>query len=307
MNRFEIFTSLAKIIPESKFKNRLRYFTYNLANHPFYQTEKLISNIKACKNGTLYLETNHGMAFYGLPDKNPYNYLEYLNRNKINKIKDYPFFGSFFMILNEIFNENVYEKFVHIRKGDTVVDAGAHLGLFTVKASKIVGDEGKVIAIEPEPENLEILKRNIKLNDLENVIIVNKGIWSSKKHLKINIGHYNRSHSFINDHPEKTSQGLILQVDTLDNILKELNIEKVDFIKMDIEGSEIEALSGMEEVFKSKPNMAIAAYHQFEGKETYPHVIKKLKDNNFQLRTLSAHKMVYAADVFYNELLERVA
>ena len=306
MNRFEIFTSLSKIIPESKFKNRLRYFTYSLANHPFYQTEKLIDNISACNDGTVYLETNHGMAFYGLPDKKPYNYLEYLNRSKINKIKAYPFFGSFFMIMNEIFNENVYENFIHINKGDIVVDAGAHLGLFTVKASKIVGDKGKVIAIEPEPENLEILKKNIKLNNLKNVITVNKGIWSSKKDLKMNMGQYNRSHTFIDDHPEKTSEGLTLQVDTLDNILKELNIETVDFVKMDIEGSEIEALNGMEEVFKSKPSMAIAAYHQFKGKETYSHVIKKLKDNNFQLRTLSGHKMVYAA-AFYNELLERVA
>jgi FkbM family methyltransferase len=278
-----------------------------LANHPFYQTEKLVDNISACNDGTLYLETNQGMAFYGLPDKNPYNYLKYLNRSKINKIRDYPFFSSFFLILNEIFNENVYENFIHINKGDIVVVAGAHLGLFTVKASKIVGDKGKVIAIEPEPGNLEILKKNIELNNLNNVIIVNKGIWSSKKHLKMNIGQYNRSHSFIKDHPEKTSQELILQVDTLDNILKELNIETVDFVKMDIEGSEIEALNGMEKVFKSKPSMAIAAYHQFKGKETYLHVIKKMEDKNFQLRTLSGHKMVYAADVFHNELVERVA
>ena len=96
LNRFEIFTFLAKIIPESKFKNRLKYFTYSLAKHPFYQTEKLIDNIRTCKDGTLYLETGHGMAFYGLPDKNHYYYLEYLNRDKINKIKDYPFFWFFF-------------------------------------------------------------------------------------------------------------------------------------------------------------------------------------------------------------------
>ena len=308
MIKLGVITShLSKMIPEGRFKDKLRYFTYNLADHPLYQTEKLISNIRTCKDGTLYMETSNGLAFYGLHDKNPYAYLEYLNRSKVNKIKDYPFFGSFFMILDEIFNKNVYEKFVPINKGDIVVDAGAHLGLFTVKASKIVGNNGKVIAIEPEPENLEILKKNIKLNKLKNVIIVNRGIWSSKKDLKMNKGQYNRSHTFIDDHPEKTSEGLILQVDTLDDILKELNIEKVDFIKMDIEGSEVEALDGMKEVFKFKPNMVIAAYHQFNGKETYHEVIKKLKDNNFQLRTLKGHKMVYAADVFYDEHVERVA
>lgn len=302
-----IFTShLGKMIPEGKFKDRLRYFTYNLTDHPFYQTEKLINNIKACKDGNLYLETNQGMNFHGLPDKTPYDYLKYLNKSKISKIKDYPFFGSFFMILNEIFNENVYENFVHINKGDIVIDAGAHLGLFTVKAAKIVGNEGKVIAIEPEPGNLEILNRNIKLNKLKNVIIVNKGLWSSKKHLKMSMGQYNRSHSFINDHPEKTSEELSLQVDSLDNILKELNIETVDFVKMDIEGSEIEALDGMEGTFKFKPSMVIAAYHKFKGEETYPYVIKKLKDNNFQLHTLKDRKMVYATDIFPNELLERV-
>jgi FkbM family methyltransferase len=307
LNKFEIFTFLTKIIPESKFKDRLNYFIYDLADHPFYQAEKLISNIRTCKDGILYLETNDGLAFYGLPDKNPYAYLKYLNRSKVNKIKDYPFFGSFFMILDEIFNKNIYGKFIHINKGDIVVDAGAHFGLFTVMASKIVGDEGKVIAIEPEPENLKILKKNIKLNNLKNVITINKGIWSSKKDLKMNKGQYNRSHTFVEDHPEKTSEGLVLQVDTLDDILKELNIKTVDFIKMDIEGSEVEALDGMGEVFKFKPNMVIAAYHQFRGKETYHDVVKKLKDNNFQLRTLKGHKMVYAADVFYGQHVEMVA
>lgn len=298
LNKLRIISSyLSKIIPEGRFKDKLRYFIYSLVDNPLYRTEKLIKCIKPCDNGNLYLEINQGMSFYGLPDKNPYIYLKYLNQNKISKIKDYPFFSSFFMILDEIFNENVYECFTHLKEGDIVIDIGAHIGLFTVKAAKIVGNNGKVIAIEPEPENLEILKKNMELNNLKNVVVVNKGIWSSKKHLKMLKGQYNRSHSFIDDHPEKTSEELILQVDSLDNILMELDIKAVDFVKMDIEGSEIEALNGMEEIFKFGPGMAIAAYHRFEGEETYEYVAKKLQKNNFQLYSLADRKIVYTTGI----------
>jgi hypothetical protein len=64
-----------------------------------------------------------------------------------------------------------------LKKGDVVLDCGAHVGLITMYAAKIVGTKGLVIAFEPDTMNNKKLKDNIKLNNLKNVIIVKKGVW----------------------------------------------------------------------------------------------------------------------------------
>ena len=63
---------------------------------------------------------------------------------------------------------DIIERFLP-SDGDTVIDIGAHLGLYSIMGSKLVGKNGRVIAIEAHPQNFEILKRNISLNGLANV------------------------------------------------------------------------------------------------------------------------------------------
>lgn len=72
-------------------------------------------------------------------------------------------------------------NFIQLRKGDVFIDVGAHIGKYTILVAKIVGKEGLVIAIEPNPENYETLLENIKLNNLKNVIAVNIAAWNKKQ------------------------------------------------------------------------------------------------------------------------------
>jgi tRNA G46 methylase TrmB len=65
-----------------------------------------------------------------------------------------------------------------LRPGDVVVDCGAYIGEFTLYAAEAVGPAGKVIAFEPDPENMKALKANIALNRLKNVTVMEKGLWS---------------------------------------------------------------------------------------------------------------------------------
>src|SRR3972149_2094785 len=60
--------------------------------------------------------------------------------------------------------EKFEQKWFHPKKGDVVVDIGAHIGKYTIEAAIRVGEEGKIIAVEPLPSNFEILKKNIKIN-----------------------------------------------------------------------------------------------------------------------------------------------
>jgi len=67
-----------------------------------------------------------------------------------------------------IFINKVYERFYKLKEGDTVVDVGANVGMFTVKASLSVEDKGNVVSIEPIEQNFELLKKNIKFHNLSN-------------------------------------------------------------------------------------------------------------------------------------------
>ncbi len=77
-----------------------------------------------------------------------------------------------------------------LRKGDIVVDVGAYIGSYTVRCAKIVGENGKVIAIESLPENLILLKNNIKFNKLNNVLIEDKAIYNKECKIKLSYNNF---------------------------------------------------------------------------------------------------------------------
>ena len=75
---------------------------------------------------------------------------------------------------HEQFETEVFKK--EIEKGDTVLDLGSHIGYYTLIAAELVGEKGKVFAFEPEPTNFVLLKKNIKINNYQNVIPVQKAV-----------------------------------------------------------------------------------------------------------------------------------
>lgn len=160
-----------------------------------------------------------------------------------------------------------YTRNYHLRKHDIIVDAGAYNGLFTIYAAIKVGPNGHVFAFEPDPYSAHILTRNIHLNDLSNVTVIQKGLFSKKSRVKFDVQGvgsrlqiYNRNIPTINS----------IVVDSLDNMLADLKVKKINFIKMDIEGAEIEALKGCKRTIKYNHSihLAIASYHIVNGKRT---------------------------------------
>ena len=80
--------------------------------------------------------------------------------------------------------DDIIERFLP-EQGDIVVDIGAHMGRYTIIGSKRVGAQGKVVAIEAHPSNFEMLNRNIKLNQLTNVIPLNYAVYSKETKIKL--------------------------------------------------------------------------------------------------------------------------
>ena len=141
-----------------------------------------------------------------------------------------------------------------LKEGDSILDIGAFHGGFSVYASKIIGDKGKVFAFEPETQNITVLEKNIKLNNCSNIIPIKKGVWNKEEVL-----------NFFGDGLEGKidKKGTKkIKVTDIDSELKKRKIKfsRINFVKMDIEGAEIEAIDGMKELLKKgSPFLAIAS------------------------------------------------
>lgn len=170
-----------------------------------------------------------------------------------------------------------------IRAGETVIDCGAFIGEFTLYAARAVGPAGKVIAFEPDPVIYRKLVANIALNGFGNVIAINKGVWSTQGALKF-VGDGIKGYSFLA--AAKDESAIDVPVTTLDSELERLAVAKVDFIKMDIEGAEIEAIKGAERTLKSNAvDLAIASYHKINGKKSYAELERMLPVLGYRVET----------------------
>lgn len=157
----------------------------------------------------------------------------------------------------------------NIQPGDIVLDCGANVGVFTRGA--LAKGASKVIAIEPGPENVECLRRNFKEEILAGrVIVYPKGVWDKDDELELNVDPENSAaDSFV---IKRTGARTVkVPLTTIDKLTGELGLSKIDFIKMDIEGAEPNALDGAAAILKrDKPRLSISAYHAADHPVTIP-------------------------------------
>ena len=167
---------------------------------------------------------------------------------------------------------------VAIRKGDTVLDCGANVGVYTRVA--LNEGAGLIIAIEPAPENLECLRRNFAPEIAAGkVIIYPKGVWDRNDVLTLHVDpHNSAADSFVIERQGEHNV-LKIPVTTIDMLAAELNLARVDFIKMDIEGAEVKALhGGRATLAKDHPRLAISAYHAPDHPVNIPLAVRSAWD-----------------------------
>ena len=177
------------------------------------------------------------------------------------------------------------------KKNDIVIDVGAHLGRYTIISANIVGDEGKVVALEASPLVFEKLKRNIKLNKLSNTTSMNYAVYSKKTKIKLFFPNEEFKDTVYNSVMSNRSQniGKFVNVDanTLDNIIDSIGIqeEQVNWIKIDVEGAELEVLRGSTRILSKSKNIAllIEIHNIDEEKNLYREIIDLLTKYNFKI------------------------
>lgn len=136
-----------------------------------------------------------------------------------------------------------------LHKGGTFIDVGANMGYFSLLASKVVGEDGRILAIEPSSRDFTRLVDNVNINRLENITPCRIAISDKKGMTKLSVACEERSSlntlgtSFGFKGIEKVAVEDV-NTDTIDAIVEKEGIKSVDVLKIDIEGSEMVALRG---------------------------------------------------------------
>lgn len=165
------------------------------------------------------------------------------------------------ILLKGIYDELETEVIkTYVKKGDYVLDIGAHIGYFCLLMAREVGESGRVYAFEPEPKNFKFLSKNIEINKYSNVVLENLALSSTSGKVKLfldknNLG--NMSFSSLNI-PQKSLSGYIeVKSMALDEYVNKIG-NKISFIKIDVQGAEGLVFSGAWQTLRrSKPVILI--------------------------------------------------
>jgi FkbM family methyltransferase len=142
-----------------------------------------------------------------------------------------------------------------LQPGMVVLDVGAHIGFYALLAARLVGPEGKVHAVEPSEKTVAFLEASIELNGFSNITIHRCAAGNVRTTREFNITGSSDSNGFY-DHP---NIGTLRKVQVLQVPLDDLIEGRVDVIKIDVEGAEIEVLEGMENILRQNKNIQLLA------------------------------------------------
>ena len=228
-------------------------------------------------------------AFNNLPGDSLANFTPWLFKDTIVQVN---FMHSKFMFFcikksdSNIFLNPYYHEYdvpllcsSVLKKGDVFVDVGAHCGLYSLLSAKIVGNNGRVVSIEPNPINALLLKRNIKLNKLTNVRIFFKA--ASDKHEKIEL-YYEKEKTAFSSAIKKAPSSFRVDTIKVDEITT--SFDTVRILKIDTEGYDSKVIYGAIETLRKTDYVIIEQINK-EAKQI-------LEENNFKLYRLTASKNI---------------
>ena len=151
----------------------------------------------------------------------------------------------------------------NVKQGDTVLDIGAHIGLFSVIASKLSGISGKIYAFEPSGETFSLLQKTISINSISNIEPVHAAVGATPGEITFYVSQVkgDNSNSLVS---YKTDRELIpetVKMHSVDSFVKEKNLTSIKFMKIDVEGAEYDALRGAENTLRSLKPVCTLGIH----------------------------------------------
>lgn len=169
-----------------------------------------------------------------------------------------------------------------IKKGAVVIDIGANIGYYALLESKLAGSEGMIYAIEPSPENVRALKKNLRINNRKNMRIFELAIGDKQGKAVMNISPHSNLNTFVSQEGREVVGKINVPMTTLDAFLK--GKKHPDFIRMDVEGYEYNVLKGMKKTLQAKKPFSffIEVHFHIMSKSQSSAVLKTLEKNGFE-------------------------
>lgn len=165
------------------------------------------------------------------------------------------------------------------KPGMTAFDLGANAGFFTLAFSRLVGATGKVLAFEPLPDNVSVLRRHVELNGLQNVTVVEAAVCD-----KAGLASFERAASnAMGRLTFSDSSSLQVSTVTLDQLIAERTCPEPDILKVDVEGAESAVLRGATQLLRSRRATWLISLH---GAGERDRCTQQLEAAGYRLSTL---------------------
>lgn len=160
----------------------------------------------------------------------------------------------------------------YLEPGTVVLDVGAHFGYYTTRFSSLVGEAGEVIAWEPNDSSRRILERQLARRSIRNVRVLPFAAWSTSTKVQLDIDGPLGATSHITT--SSKVDGSIVQGRTIDEVVLGLGNVRVGFIKIDVEGAEVEALLGAKHTLLEHRPVVLCEIGSDYGISTATHLTK---------------------------------
>jgi FkbM family methyltransferase len=193
--------------------------------------------------------------------------------------------------------------------GKTVYDIGAHIGIMTLFFSKAVGETGQVISFEPNPETFAILRKNVGMNDLTNVRLVNFGLGGKRETLPIVFGEFEGGLGTMDEALQEQllsnkrgikTKTVLVEIYPLDEYILADSLPDPDFVKIDVEGYECNVLLGMQETLRRRKPSLFVEIHGADNAQKLEHlgkVVRLLTSHNYEIQEITSGQRILESNI----------
>ncbi len=203
-----------------------------------------------------------------------------------NLMLDFSYNKDGVSVLHDIFIEREYSDYFPFYRNNIVVDVGAHYGYFSLFAAKNSGKNSRIIAIEPANKNFNILNKNIETSKLKNITSINVAVSDTAGKMDIFQGSNDTNFSLFSDERNALSSSNFkkIEVMTISDIFQFYQLEYINFLKLDCEGSEFLIIKNTDPQILDKINIISMEFHDLSNSDfTGNGLVEELEAKGFKI------------------------
>ncbi|MDB4470712.1 FkbM family methyltransferase [Deltaproteobacteria bacterium] len=227
----------------------------------------IVSSVERSSADTFKIATSDGLIFHDWESSKKHKTMYWLMRDKAKKFyQPETYFAASAVYRSFVHGTTRFPGDIYIPKdGGTIIEAGAYVGYKAVSFSRQVGLDGRVVAIELNPDNFELLRRNIVDNQLDSITTpVHCAVWNKDGQVPM-MSKTRMKNTIVDTDELPLEYSDTAPAKTLDTIIDEYALETVDFLNLQLNGAEIEAIEGLQRNFHKVRYINIISRHHREG------------------------------------------